>query len=136
MQGCTMHERSRRVDAFPAISGLLGIATGPILLARGAPAGWSFLLIAAGITLVAVQWALAHDVEFEITRARVMATLVGVACLAIAVVYLTRSADDLPSLFPGHDGDSEHFRVVPGIVTLMLGLGIFGRAVASMRPIP
>ena len=129
-----MHERSRRVDAFPAISGLLGIATGPILLARGAPAGWSFLLIAAGITLVAVQWAIANDVEFEITRARVIATLVGVACLAIAVVYLTRSADDLPSLFPGHDGDSEHFRVLPGVLTLAIGLVVFGRGLAPALP--
>jgi hypothetical protein len=129
-----MHDRSRRVDAFPMISGLLGIATGPILLMRGAPAGWSFLLIAAGITLLAVQWAIANDVQFEITRAQVLATLVGIACLAIAVVYLTRSADDLPSLFPGHDGDSEQFRLLPGILTLAVGLVFFGRGLASALP--
>jgi hypothetical protein len=130
-----MADRARRADAFPTISGLLGIATGPILLARGAPAGWSFLLVAAGVVLVATQWTIAHDIELEVSgRMQIIALLVGVACVAVAVVYLTRAADDLPSLFPGHDGDSEHFRVLPGVLTLAVGLVVLGRSLASALP--
>jgi hypothetical protein len=49
-------------------------------------------------------------------------------------VYLTRAADDLPSLFPGHDADSEHFRVLPGVLTLAVGLVVLGRGVATALP--
>ena len=130
-----MTDRSRRADAFATISGLLGIATGPILLARGAPAGWSFLLIAAGLTLVATQWAIVHDIELAFAdRMQVAALLAGIASIAVAVIYLTRAANDLPSLFPGHDGDSEHFRLVPGIVMLTVGLVASGRGLATLRP--
>jgi hypothetical protein len=130
-----MPDRSRRADAFPTISGLLGIATGPVLLATGAPAGWSFLLIAAGVVLLAAQWTIAHDIALDLTgRMQVVAALIGIACVAVAVVYLTRAADDLPSLFPGHDADSEHFRVLPGVLTLAVGLVVLGRGVATALP--
>ncbi len=49
--------------------------------------------------------------------------------------YLTRAADDLPSLFPGHDGDSEHYRIFPGLVALMTGLVGLGRTLPLVRPL-
>jgi hypothetical protein len=130
-----MAERTHRADGFHLVAGLLGVATGPVLLMRGAPAGWSFMLIAAGLVILATQWAIVYDVHFEMNDpAKIALAVAGMACVAVAVVYLTRAADDLPSLFPGHDGDSEHFRILPGTLSLMLGLVVFGRAVASMRP--
>ena len=131
-----MAERTHRADGFHLVAGFLGVSTGPILLMQGAPAGWSFILIAAGIVILATQWAIVHDVHFEMSDpTKIALAAAGIACLAVAVVYLTRAADDLPSLFPGHDGDSEHFRIVPGVLTMMIGLVIFGRAVAAMRPV-
>jgi hypothetical protein len=131
-----MAERAHRGDGFQLIAGLLGVTTGPLLLVQGAPAGWSFMVIAAGLVILATQWAIVYDVHFEMSDpAKIALAVAGIACLAVAVVYLTRAADDLPSLFPGHDGDSEHFRIVPGTLSLMLGLAVFGRAVASMRPV-
>ncbi len=130
-----MPERTPRVDGFATCSGLAAIATGPILLARGAPAGWSFLLIATGLVLVLTQWVIANDIRFETSnRVRVLVMLAGMVCVAVAVVYLTRAANDLPSMFPGHDGDSETFRIVPGIVSLTVGLVLLGRGLASANP--
>jgi hypothetical protein len=130
-----MAERAHRVDGFQIVAGLLGVTTGPLLLVQGAPAGWSFMVIAAGLVILATQWAIVYDVHFESDPAKIALAVAGIACLAVAVVYLTRAADDLPSLFPGHDGDSEHFRILPGTLALILGLAVFGRAVASMRPV-
>jgi len=130
-----MSRRPGRADGFHIVSGLLALTTGPILLARGAPAGWSFLLIAAGIAVLAIQWAIASDIRFAATDNRprlIAATAMGF--VTIAVVYLTRAADDLPSLFPGHDGDSEHFRILPGTLILMIGVVLLARAVAAMHP--
>ena len=130
-----MAKPTHRADGFQLVAGLLGVSTGPVLLMRGAPAGWSFLLIAAGIVILATQWAIVYDLRFEMSDpTKIALAVAGMACVAVAVVYLTRAADDLPSLFPGHDGDSEQFRIVPGVVTMMIGLAVFGRAVAAMRP--
>ena len=130
-----MSERWRRVDGFQATSGLLGLVTGPALLVRGAPAGWSFLLIAAGIALLATQWISAFDIRFQTTdHTSLLLATASIACVTIAVVYLTRAANDLPSLFPGHDGDSENFRILPGIVTLTVGIVLAGRAIAAAQP--
>jgi hypothetical protein len=130
-----MRDRFHRADAFQTISAALGVAAGPILLVRGAPAGWSFLLMAAGLVILAAQWMIVNDIELEFAdRTQLLAAIAGVGCIAVAVVYLTRAASDLPSLFPGRDGDSEHVRIVPGIVTLTVGLAVFGRSLASLRP--
>jgi predicted membrane channel-forming protein YqfA (hemolysin III family) len=130
-----MPDRTHRVDGFAICSGLAAIATGPALLARGGPAGWSFLLIATGLVLVVTQWVIASDMQFDLSdRVQVLTAVIGMACVAIAVVYLTRAANDLPRQFPGHDGDSEHFRVVSGVLTLTVGVVLFGRGVAASHP--
>ena len=130
-----MRDRWRQADGFQTISGLLAVATGPLLLVHGEPAGWSFLLIATGIALLATQWIIVSEVQFEaLDRTALIQAVVAMACAAIAVVYLTRAANDLPSLFPGHDGDSENFRIVPGIVALIVASALFTRAVIAARP--
>ncbi len=130
-----MPDPSRRPDGFATCSGLAALVCGPSLLARGAPAGWSFLLMTCGLILLSTQWVIATDVRFTIShQTQIVVAVAGVAFVAIAVVYLTRAANDLPSLFPGHDGDSEHFRIVPGIVTLTVGLVLCGRGLASTHP--
>ena len=132
-----MRDRRRGADGFQVASGLLGIGFGPVLLLRGAPAGWSFLLLAAGIVLLSAQWMIVNDVEFRIPdQTEILLAALGIVCVGIAVIYLTRAADDLPRLFPGHDGDSEHFRTLPGLVTLTAGLGLLGRTLPSLRPGP
>ena len=56
------------------------------------------------------------------------------ALSAIAVIYLTRAANDLPSLFPGHDGDSENIRIPPGVATLAVGIFSLGCAIVMAHP--
>ena len=125
----------RELDGFQLLSAFLAVTGGPIMLATGAPAGWSFLLTAAGITLLLAQWAIVADVTFEPPGAADVAlSIAGMVCVGIAIVYLTRAADDLPRLFPGYDVDSESFRLVPGVVTLTVGAVALGRAIASTRP--
>ena len=129
-----MPERTQRVDGFQVVCGLLGILAGPFLLAHDAPAGWSLLLVAAGIVILSTQWAIARDIDLEIVdRFQIVLAVAGIVCVGIAAVYLTRAADDLPSLFPGH-GNSENFRVVPGVVSLVVGLVVLARAVAAAHP--
>jgi hypothetical protein len=128
-------QRLRQADGFQLVSGVLGVAIGPVLLARGAPAGWSFLLMAAGLMVLLAQWAIVSDVTFEIAEASQIAlAAVGVVCVGVAVVYLTRAADDVPRLLPFHDADSENFQLVPGFVALAVGLAALGRAIATTHP--
>jgi hypothetical protein len=73
-----MPDRTHRVDGFAICSGLAAIATGPALLARGGPAGWSFLLIATGLVLVVTQWVIASDMQFDLSdRVQVLTAVIG-----------------------------------------------------------
>ncbi len=127
----------RRTDAFQILCGVVAVIGGPILLARGAPAGWSFLLIAAGGVLLVTQSAIAAGVTFEVTDSGyAVLGLVGVACVGLAIVYLTRAANDLPRLFPGYDGDSENFQIVPGLAVLAIGSFALARTLAHTHLLP
>lgn len=127
--------RWHQADGFQLVSGALAVAAGPILLASGAPAGWSVLLIAAGALVLLAQWAIIAEITCEsLDSAQVALAVLGVVCVGLAVVYFTRAADDLPRLFPGHDADSENFRVIPGMVPLAIGVVALGRAFADARP--
>ena len=53
------------------------------------------------------------------------ALIVGLALIAIAVVYWASTADGLPSFFPGHQAGSAHHHVKHGIAAALLGLGCF-----------
>ncbi|HEV7526267.1 MAG TPA: hypothetical protein VGP92_14945 [Acidimicrobiia bacterium] len=130
-----MDRRWHRTDGFQTTSGVLAVLAGPVLLAHGAPAGWSFILIAAGLVLLVTQWVIVNEIRFEMTdRTALLLGIGAIACVSVAVVYLTRAADDLPVMFPGRDGDSEHFRILPGILTLALGAVLLVRSVSATRP--
>jgi amino acid permease len=63
-----------------------------------------------------------------------LAVALGVALLAVAVIYWVESADSLPSFFPGHeDGSSDH-HVKHGIAALVVALGCFAYAWFATGP--
>jgi hypothetical protein len=51
------------------------------------------------------------------------AVIVGLALLALAVVYWVDSASSLPSFLPGHEAGSSHHHVKHGIAAAVLGIG-------------
>jgi hypothetical protein len=55
----------------------------------------------------------------------VPAVVLGIALLAIAIVYFVEPASSLPSFFPGHDSSSSHHHVKHGIAAFVLALGCF-----------
>jgi hypothetical protein len=127
--------RLRNLDGFQLFSGILAVVAAPIMLVLGAPAGWSFLILAIGVVVLLTQWMIATDVAFDAPDVPTLVLgVLGVACIGIAVVYLTRPANDLPSIFFGYDHDSEDFQLVPGALTLFVGAVAVGRAIASVHP--
>jgi divalent metal cation (Fe/Co/Zn/Cd) transporter len=52
----------------------------------------------------------------------VAALVVGLALIAVAVVYWVEPAGSLPSWFPGHEAGSGHHHVKHGIAALVVGL--------------
>jgi len=124
----------RELDGFQLLSGVLAVIAGPIMLANGSPAGWAFLVIAAGVLVLLAQWALVTGVAFEQPDAiHVVLCVLGMLFIGIAVIYLTRAANDLPAFFPGYDADSGSFRIIPGVLSLSVGAVAVGRAVAGVR---
>jgi hypothetical protein len=123
------------LDGFHLLSGVVGVIAGPIMLLMGAPAGWAFLVIAAGSLVLVAQWAIVAEITFDAPdTTAIFVGVVGAVFLAIAIVYLTRAANDLPTIFPGYDPASENFRLVPGILTLIVGAVALARAVVSVHP--
>jgi hypothetical protein len=51
------------------------------------------------------------------------AILIGLALLALAVLYWVDSASALPSFIPGHEAGSSHHHVKHGIAAAVLGIG-------------
>jgi hypothetical protein len=49
------------------------------------------------------------------------AVVVGLALIALAIVYFVDSADALPSFLPGHQAGSPHHHIKHGIAALCLG---------------
>ncbi len=52
----------------------------------------------------------------------VPAVIVGLALLALAVIYFVDSADALPSFIPGHKAGSAHHHIKHGIAAGLLGI--------------
>ncbi len=52
----------------------------------------------------------------------VLAVVVGVALVALAVVYWVEPAKSLPSWIPGHQAGSAHHHVKHGIASFLVGL--------------
>jgi hypothetical protein len=51
--------------------------------------------------------------------------LIGLALLALAVLYFVDSASALPSFIPGHEAGSSHHHVKHGLAAFILGVGAF-----------
>ena len=128
--------RFHELDGFHLVSGIASIIAGPVMLIMGAPAGWAFLIMGAGAVVLCVQWALVAGIAFEEPDLATTALgVAGVVCTAVAVVYLTRSGNDLPTIFPGYDRDTENFQLLPGILSLSVGVVALARAVAAVHPV-
>jgi hypothetical protein len=127
--------RFHELDGFQLFSGVVSVIAGPVMLVMGAPAGWAFLIMGAGALVLVAQWAILADIRLDPPDAATVAlAIAGIACIAVAVVYLTRAANDLPTIFPGYDPDTENFQLLPGILTLTIGAIALARAVASIHP--
>jgi hypothetical protein len=53
-----------------------------------------------------------------------LAALVGIALIAVAIVYWAEPARSLPGFFPGHEAGSGHHHVKHGIAALVVGLAL------------
>jgi len=53
-----------------------------------------------------------------------LAVLVGLALIAIAVVYWAEPAGSLPSWIPGHESGSGHHHIKHGIAAFLVGLAL------------
>ena len=54
-----------------------------------------------------------------------LAIVVGIALIAVAIVYWAEPAKSLPSFFPGHQAGSSHHHVKHGIAAFLLGIACF-----------
>jgi hypothetical protein len=52
----------------------------------------------------------------------VLAIVLGVALIAVSIVYWAEPAKSLPSFFPGHEAGSSHHHVKHGIAAFLLGV--------------
>ena len=52
----------------------------------------------------------------------VVAVVVGLALIAVAVLYWIEPAKSLPGFFPGHEAGSNHHHVKHGIAAFLVGL--------------
>ena len=55
----------------------------------------------------------------------VLAIVVGIALIAIAIVYWAEPAKSLPSFFPGHQAGSARHHTKHGIAAFLVGLACF-----------
>jgi len=53
---------------------------------------------------------------------KIIAYVLGVLCIALAVVYFVVPADQLPSFLPGHAAGSTHVHMKHGIAAAVLGV--------------
>ena len=62
------------------------------------------------------------------------AVILGIAILAVAVLYFVDPARSLPSFFPGHKAGSDHHHTKHGIAALLVGLGLLVFAWFQLGP--
>ena len=53
------------------------------------------------------------------------AVIVGIAFLALALLYFIEPAKSLPGFIPGHEAGSTHHHVKHGIAAVLVGIGCF-----------
>jgi hypothetical protein len=108
---------------FMLANGVFGIVSGFVLLfadGRVMPSGWACLVIGCGAALLAGAVLIGCDIEVSPRPETLVAAILVVGLFAIAALYLTHPAEDLPRLLPGHDGDSQHLRSLHGVATAVI----------------
>ncbi len=55
----------------------------------------------------------------------ILAVVVGIALIAVAIVYWAEPAKSLPGFFPGHQAGSSHHHLKHGIASFLVGLACF-----------
>jgi UDP-N-acetylmuramyl pentapeptide phosphotransferase/UDP-N-acetylglucosamine-1-phosphate transferase len=63
-----------------------------------------------------------------------LAVALGIALIAIAIVYWAEPAKSLPSFFPGHQAGSSHHHTKHGIASFLVGLACFAFAWFNTGP--
>ena len=63
-----------------------------------------------------------------------LAIVVGIALIAVAIVYWAEPAKSLPSFFPGHQAGSSHHHTKHGIAAFLVGLACFAFAWFNTGP--
>ena len=63
-----------------------------------------------------------------------LAVVLGIALIAIAIVYWVEPAKSLPSFFPGHQAGSSHHHTKHGIASFLVGLACFAFAWFNTGP--
>jgi hypothetical protein len=48
--------------------------------------------------------------------------ILGIALIVVGVLYLSQTANQLPSFFPGHQAGSSHHHAKHGVAALILGI--------------
>jgi UDP-N-acetylmuramyl pentapeptide phosphotransferase/UDP-N-acetylglucosamine-1-phosphate transferase len=64
----------------------------------------------------------------------IAAIVLGIALIAIAIVYWAEPAKSLPSFFPGHQAGSSHHHTKHGIASFLVGLASFAFAWFNTGP--
>jgi UDP-N-acetylmuramyl pentapeptide phosphotransferase/UDP-N-acetylglucosamine-1-phosphate transferase len=64
----------------------------------------------------------------------VLAVILGIALIAVAIVYWAEPAKSLPSFFPGHESGSGHHHTKHGIAAFLLGLACLAFAWFNSGP--
>jgi len=63
-----------------------------------------------------------------------LAIVLGIALIAVAIVYWVEPAKSLPSFFPGHQAGSSHHHTKHGIASFLVGLACFAFAWFNTGP--
>jgi UDP-N-acetylmuramyl pentapeptide phosphotransferase/UDP-N-acetylglucosamine-1-phosphate transferase len=63
-----------------------------------------------------------------------LAVVLGIALIAVAVVYWAEPARSLPSFFPGHEAGSTHHHAKHGIASFLVGLACLAFAWFNTGP--
>jgi UDP-N-acetylmuramyl pentapeptide phosphotransferase/UDP-N-acetylglucosamine-1-phosphate transferase len=63
-----------------------------------------------------------------------IAVVLGIALIAVAIVYWAEPAKSLPSFFPGHQAGSNHHHTKHGIAAFLVGLACFAFAWFNTGP--
>jgi UDP-N-acetylmuramyl pentapeptide phosphotransferase/UDP-N-acetylglucosamine-1-phosphate transferase len=64
----------------------------------------------------------------------ILAVILGIALIAVAIVYWAEPARSLPSFFPGHEAGSGHHHTKHGIAAFLLGLACLAFAWFNTGP--